>query len=119
MWRVFKLVSIPGWYFIPRYNLIITSVPVIVSLLACPSLVLPSSSGNITCEPIPYCTGIECCVSIDFKFTKLFLNAWIEIDPCTLELSIGLGEWNEVVFLSASNWGVPKQVELGEALQIT
>ena len=80
---------------------------------------MPPSSDTLTCKPLTYCTGIQCCAAIDIKFTTLFLNAWMEIDPCTLELSIGLGRWNDSVLLVASDWSVPKQVEIAETLLIT
>ena len=78
--------------------------------IACPSITVPAPSDILTCQTTQYCTGIQCCAAIDIKITKLFLNTWLKIDPCNLELSVGLGAWSDTKILTASDWSVEQTI---------
>ena len=98
-----------------RYSTIIILILSFLSLFlpfskVCPSTTVPAPTNILTCQTTQYCTGIQCCAAIDIKITKLFLNAWLKIDPCNLELSIGLGAWSYTKILTGSDWSVEQTI---------
>ena len=84
----------------------------------CPSITLPISPDLLTCQGTEYCTGLQCCIALDIEITQLFLNAWLAIDPCDFELSIGLGTWTYNKTLLPYDWGVEKALNVGNSLQV-
>ena len=83
----------------------------------CPAL--PSLLSEIQCSIIgDTCLGIECCVDLDFKVTKRSIRAYLIIDPCDFEFSVGFGEWFLNVTLFAYQWGTEEVEMLGDAIVI-
>ncbi|XP_072033124.1 uncharacterized protein [Amphiura filiformis] len=84
----------------------------------CPVMPEPASSGKATCKPTEYCTGVKCCTAIDIKITQLYVNAWMDIDPCDFKVAIGFGDWSLNISMINHDWGVERYATLGDSLQI-
>ncbi|XP_072023446.1 uncharacterized protein, partial [Amphiura filiformis] len=84
----------------------------------CPSITLPTPDDLLTCQPIQYCTGIQCCASLEIKVTKLYLDAWLALDPCNFQLSVGLGSWRSTHTITSGDWGVERDVAIRGTLRL-
>ena len=78
----------------------------------------PVQTDILACQATEYCTGIQCCVAIDIKITQLYLNAWLAVDPCNFELTVGLGIWNYTKAMIASDWGVEGHFTITDTFHI-
>ncbi len=87
---------------------------------ACPSVSLFTPPGVHSCLTNENCTGIQCCLPVDITVDVLYLNVWLAVDPCTYELSIGLGRWTYTKTLIRTDWGMENTVEITtDVLNIT
>ncbi|XP_078575734.1 uncharacterized protein LOC144861638 [Branchiostoma floridae x Branchiostoma japonicum] len=50
---------------------------------------------NMHCFFDDNCLGVTCCVELDLFFTKQTASASVVIDPCSNQLTLGLGSWRK------------------------
>ena len=86
--------------------------------IECPLLNKPPSTNILTCTVDDQCLGIHCCASLDLIFTRLSTTAWVVLDPCEFELSVGFGSWTQNVTLFEYDWGVERTVDISDTVHI-
>ncbi|XP_033637723.1 uncharacterized protein LOC117298529 [Asterias rubens] len=84
----------------------------------CPLMNKPPSTNILTCTVDDQCLGIHCCASLDLIFTRLSTTAWVVLDPCEFELSVGFGSWTKNLTLFEYDWGVERTVDISDTVYI-
>ncbi len=74
--------------------------------------------SNGTCYVNDVCSGFLCCLDMDFVVTQRQISAYIVMDVCNFEMTIGLGEWFLDVSLFTYSWGTEMTKTLGNAIQL-
>ena len=86
------------------------------SYLECTVQPILPISDVLQCSMDESCLAIKCCIQINIKITTLLLKAWISIDPCKFEFSIGFENFKFNQTLFSYNWGAQEQFHIGEYL---
>ena len=77
----------------------------------CPfDLDLPPLTGPLTCYVPDYCSGISCCIDVDF-ISRSF-NAYLLIDTCNFVLTVGIEDFKTEIPLSTYHWGTKESFAL-------
>ncbi|XP_033637389.1 uncharacterized protein LOC117298318 isoform X2 [Asterias rubens] len=66
---------------------------------SCPGVDLEQLPDFLSCSLTESCLGITCCLEMDFKIVTRTVNAWLILDPCNFNLSIGFGNWEQSITL--------------------
>ncbi len=74
--------------------------------------------NNGTCYVNNVCSGFLCCLDMDFVVTQRQVSAYIVIDVCNFEMTIGFGEWFLDVSLFTYSWGTEMTETIGNAIQL-
>ncbi|XP_066300826.1 uncharacterized protein [Branchiostoma lanceolatum] len=83
-----------------------------------PNATLPNTHGLLTCGYSEDCSGIECCIILDFKiFTRNF-KLWFKVDTNVYSMSLGFGNvtWTPSIFTFP--WGLQQSQTIGDVLEI-
>ncbi|XP_072033122.1 uncharacterized protein [Amphiura filiformis] len=80
----------------------------------CPAPSLPTNQDILVCAIDEHCLGIQCCVNLDFRVTQLMLKAWLIIDPCDFQFSIGFENFDLNFTLFAYEWGKHEQIKIAD-----
>ncbi|XP_071798137.1 uncharacterized protein [Asterias amurensis] len=66
---------------------------------SCPSVDLDQLPDFLSCSLTESCLGIKFCLEMDFKIVTRTVNAWLILDPCNFNLSIGFENWEQSITL--------------------
>ncbi|XP_072033446.1 LOW QUALITY PROTEIN: uncharacterized protein [Amphiura filiformis] len=89
-------------------------------LAGCPTINVPFYVNTITCSVLDKeCLGVECCVKMDFKISELWLHAFISLDPCGYQFSIGFENWRVNNSLFTYTWNTWKYMNIGSYLTMS
>ena len=58
-------------------------------------------------------------MDLDLKVTRRSLNAYLIVDACNFQISVGFGEWFLNISLFTYSWGRQEVHMLGNAIEIT
>ncbi|XP_078658229.1 uncharacterized protein LOC144903712 [Branchiostoma floridae x Branchiostoma belcheri] len=83
----------------------------------CPNLreYLPK---NMHCFFEDNCLGVTCCVELNLAFTRQTVSAFAMIDPCSKQLTLGLGSWKKTFDISGPRFAAEDIGPIEENLQI-
>ncbi|XP_078658231.1 uncharacterized protein LOC144903714 [Branchiostoma floridae x Branchiostoma belcheri] len=83
----------------------------------CPNLreYLPK---NMHCFFEDNCLGVTCCVELNLAFTRRTLSASAMIDPCSKQLTLGLGSWKKTFDISGPRFAAEDTGPTEENLKI-
>ena len=91
----------------------------IIMVIDCPSgFVVPAIENFLQCSVNDRCLGIECCVCLDFKLSKLSLKTWIILDPCNFVISIGFEKLSFNQTLLSYEWDKLETFDISDFLLI-
>ncbi|XP_072048756.1 uncharacterized protein [Amphiura filiformis] len=86
----------------------------------CPTINVPYYKDQISCAVLDKtCLGIQCCINMDYKIAKLMHKAWIVLDPCNYQFSIGFENWSHNQTLYTYTWGTQEYFNLGSFLTVS
>ena len=85
-------------------------------LEGCKDVVLPTAPESVSCKLHSLCLGIDCCLNMDFRITRITSHAWFYVDPCDFQFSLGLGSWFRNVSLFSYTWGTEKSSPIGKGI---
>jgi hypothetical protein len=86
-------------------------------VVECPAIVgLPALPALTSCNIPDYCTGVDCCVDVNL-LGKSF-NAFVSLDPCNLQLRVGIENWIFNLTLVNYNWGHVEEFNLNNVVRI-
>ncbi|XP_019616819.1 PREDICTED: uncharacterized protein LOC109464307 [Branchiostoma belcheri] len=79
---------------------------------------LPNTPGLLTCDYTEDCSGIECCMVVDFKIVTRTFKLWFKVDTSVYSLSLGFGSvtWTPSIFTFP--WGLQQSQTVGDVLKI-
>ncbi|KAI8485717.1 hypothetical protein Bbelb_365510, partial [Branchiostoma belcheri] len=79
---------------------------------------LPNTPGLLTCGYTEDCSGIECCIVVDFKIVTRTFKLWFKVDTSVYSLSLGFGSvtWTPSIFTFP--WGLQQSQTVGDVLEI-
>ena len=62
-------------------------------------------SDKLFCEFDEHCLSFSCCADIEFFIFKYAVLTFVNYNPCSGTLTLGLNEWSTSVDVSAANFG--------------
>ena len=74
---------------------------------------LPELPDEIMCVINEQCLGIQCCFNLDIGVALLSTQAWLIVDPCNFQISVGFGTWFRNITLFTYEWGQEERHVLG------
>ncbi|XP_053390116.1 uncharacterized protein LOC128553035, partial [Mercenaria mercenaria] len=80
------------------------------------SISLPKLPEEIVCYMTDYCTGIDCCISVDILRTTIHVS--FLLDMCKYKLTMGIERLEEEILLLDYKWGQDSHFTLGGFFRI-
>ncbi|XP_033724553.1 uncharacterized protein LOC117314596 [Pecten maximus] len=77
---------------------------------------LPSLRADLSCRLPSHCTGVDCCLAVNFISRNL--NAYVDLDACHFTLNFGIEKLQYQIMLFTYEWGKQEHLYLNGGFRL-